>query len=230
MKSTVNQSFQGAWDPRAVDALIKELWSLRESMLARQDRFAPWLADVEPAHQASAFNLLHYLALRRTDLRRLQDRLALMGVSSLGRAETHVLANVDKVLGILHRLAGRTWTPLQQDEPSGFQSGGVRLAKHAEALFGAPPAKRDVRIMVTLPSEAAHDEAIIGNLIAAGMDIARINCAHDGATEWVAMAARVMAMACKAAVLASCTAAVHPSSTMINDVVSLMSQPLQSAV
>jgi pyruvate kinase len=198
MKSTVNQSPLDAWDPRAADALIKELWSLRESMLARQDRLEPWLAGVEPAHQASAVNLLHYLALRRTDLRHLQDRLALMGVSSLGRAETHVLANVDKVLGILHRLAGRSWTPLQQDEPSGFQSGGLLLAKHAEALFGAPPAKRDVRIMVTLPSEAAHDDATVESLIAAGMDIARINCAHDGASEWVAMAARVRKLAARA--------------------------------
>ena len=198
MKSKANRSSPDAWDPQVAEALIKELWSLRESMLARQARLEPWLRDVEPAHQASAVNLLHYLALRRTDLRRLQDRLALMGVSSLGRAETHVLANVDKVLGILHRLAGRTWTPLQQDEPAGFQSGGVLLAKHAEALFGAPPVKRGVRIMVTLPSEAAHDDATVESLITAGMDIARINCAHDGATEWVAMAARVRRLAARA--------------------------------
>jgi pyruvate kinase len=41
--------------------------------------------------------------------------------------------------------------------------------------------------MVTLPSEAAHDESLMAGLLDAGMDIARINCAHDGPDEWLAM-------------------------------------------
>ena len=191
MNSKANQPTPEVWDAQALEGLIDELWSLRESILERQTRLEPWLREVEPAHRASAINLTHYLALRQTDLRHLQDRLAWMGVSSLGRAETHVLANVDKVLGILHRLAGRTWVSLKPDEPAGLQSGGARLAAHVEALFGAAPAQRSVRIMVTLPSEAAVDEALVAGLVAAGMDIARINCAHDGAAEWMAMAERV---------------------------------------
>ena len=189
---------RSVWDSPLVESLISELWSLREAMLDRQSRLAPRLKSIRAPHQASAINLLHYLALRRTDLRHLQDRLALMGVSSLGRSETHVLANVDKVLGILHRLANRAWTPLQQDEPAGFLSGGELLARHAQALFGAPPAQRGVRIMVTLPSEAADDEGLAQSLVHAGMDIARINCAHDGAAEWMAMAERVRRLAAQA--------------------------------
>jgi pyruvate kinase len=184
-----------AWDERACEALIEELWSLRESMLEHEQRILPRLRELDPAHQASAVNLMHYLALRRFDLRRLQERLAWIGVSSLGRAETHVLANLDKVLGILHRLAGRSWAALSRDEPAGYRQGGALLARHAEALFGAPPAERRVRIMVTLPSEAAHDEALVDGLVSAGMDIARINCAHDGAAEWVAMVERVRRVA-----------------------------------
>jgi hypothetical protein len=69
------------WDVEAGETLIRDLWALRQAMLAR------------------------------------------LGVSSLGRAETHVLANVDKVLGILHRIAGRPWKPLSREEPAGFMRG-----------------------------------------------------------------------------------------------------------
>jgi pyruvate kinase len=45
--------------------------------------------------------------------------------------------------------------------------------------------------MVTLPSDAATDDHLITSLLQAGMDIARINCAHDTAEQWAAMALRV---------------------------------------
>ena len=45
--------------------------------------------------------------------------------------------------------------------------------------------------MVTLPAEAAYDDALVGALVSAGMDIARINCAHDSPVEWMAMVERV---------------------------------------
>ena len=181
----------GGWDPVQGVALIDALWALRSEMLDRQARLAPWLTDIDPAQRPSAINLAHYLALRHVELRDLQERLARIGVSSLGRAETHVLANVDKVLGILHRLSGRPWTSLAAEEPIGFMGGGALLTQHAQALFGPPPPERGVRIMVTLPSSAAHDDALIDGLVAAGMDVARINCAHDDGAAWVAMAARV---------------------------------------
>jgi pyruvate kinase len=167
-------------------------------MLDQQARLTPRLRAVDPAHQASAINLAHYLAMRRFDLRQLQDRLSRMGVSSLGRAETHVLANVDKVLGVLHRIAGRRWTALSPDEPTGFSRGPALLQRNADVLFGPPPAKRGVRIMVTLPSAAAADEGLVASLVDTGMDIARINCAHDGAADWVGMADKVRRAAAQA--------------------------------
>jgi len=176
------------WDIQSCEDLISQLWTLRESMLEHASRLSERMAGVDPAHRAGATNLAHYLAFRRFDLRRLQERLAWMGVSSLGRAENHVLANVDKVLGILHRLAGKEWSALSGDEPAGFHSGHDLLAQHSERLFGPTPAERRVRVMVTLPSEAAADAALVASMIDAGMDIARINCAHDGPQEWMAMA------------------------------------------
>jgi len=191
MKRKRKRSPPGPWDTQVVEALIEELWLLRKAMLEHVRRLNRQLRAVDPVHRPSAVNLAHYLAMRHIDLRGLQQRLACMGVSSLGRAETHVLANVDKVLGILHRITGRPWTSLAQDEPAGFMRGSAILAQHAESLFGAAPPDRRVRIMVTLPSEAAHDESLVEGLLRTGMDIARINCAHDSAADWVAMVRKV---------------------------------------
>jgi pyruvate kinase len=157
-------------------------------MLLNEARAQAWIQAADPSHTDSAVNLSHYLALRRADLRHLQERLARLGLSSLGRSETHAMANLDKVLGILHRLGGRPWSALSQGEPAGSRRGPALLEAHTFALFGAAPSERAVRIMVTLPSHAATDESFIDDLVAAGMDVARINCAHDAADDWRAMA------------------------------------------
>jgi pyruvate kinase len=195
MEETFNRGVPGgpvdAWDETACASLIVELQALRKSMLEAEARFAA----ASPGQPPSALNLVHYLTLRRHELRRLQERLAGLGVSSLGRAETHVLANVDKVLGILHALIGRPWTPQSREEPAGFHSGHALLERHNEALFGPAPTKRNVRIMVTLPSEAAGNAALVHALVQSGMDVARINCAHDEAGAWIAMAVHVRAAA-----------------------------------
>ena len=62
------------------------------------------------------------------------------------------------------------------------------LARHAKALLGLPAGKRSVRIMVTMPTEAATNPTLVHDLLAAGMDVMRINCAHDGPEVWAAMA------------------------------------------
>ncbi len=179
------------WDQGTIEKLIGELWDLRAGMVAYEAAVVPRLGAIAPHFAASGRNLAHYLALRRTDIRPLQESLARIGVSSLGRAETHVLANLDKVLGILHRLADRPWTPHSGDEPVGFNRGRALLERHAEDLLGPTPAGRTVRIMVTLPPEAATDFGLVRRLVAAGMDTARVNCAHDDAPAWKAMAEHV---------------------------------------
>ena len=45
--------------------------------------------------------------------------------------------------------------------------------------------------MVTMPTEAATNYALVRELVEAGMDCARINCAHEGPTEWTRMIAHV---------------------------------------
>ena len=77
-----------AWNREAIDSLIAQLTALRAEMIAFESGLAPRLQAIDPTFTTSARNLAHYLALRRTDLRPLQEQLAWVGVSSLGRAET----------------------------------------------------------------------------------------------------------------------------------------------
>jgi pyruvate kinase len=68
-----------------------------------------------------------------------------------------------------------------------IDDGTIVLDHHSQLLLGSPAGKRSVRIMVTMPSEAAVDYALVRNLLAAGMDVVRINCAHDDETAWLGM-------------------------------------------
>jgi pyruvate kinase len=65
------------------------------------------------------------------------------------------------------------------------------LKAETARVFGPQRSNRAVRIMVTLPTEAAGDGDLITALVSAGMDAARINCAHDDADRWRKMAAHV---------------------------------------
>src|SRR5450432_23831 len=134
--------------------LIQKLDLLRSEMLELEASALNGCAKIHPDHRASARNLIHYLALRRHDIRQLQSRLASLGLSSLGRTESHVLGSVDAVSKILHKLAGSHGSApdLEGDQELGEVAG--LLEKNTEALLGPAPADRNVRIMVTMPPEA----------------------------------------------------------------------------
>ena len=163
-----------------VDALLADLDR------AVRDR-AGLIARAAPAHRGDAENLVRYVALRQRDERRLQRSLADRGLSSLGRCEPHVLANVTAVRDAL---AGR---PPKHGRGviAGFAAGRAALDANTDALFGPRPEHRVTRVMVTLPSEAATDYDAVRGLVERGMDVARINAAHDAPAAWRAMAAHV---------------------------------------
>ena len=180
--------------PQRLARLADELVLLRQNLLAGEARLEDVLASVHSENRASARNLAHYLALRRNDIRALQLALARAGLSSLGRSEPHVLVTINRVLSML-ALARGTAQETSPVAPVGFREGERILARNTRRLFGAPHAARRARIIVTLPSEAADDPQIVHDLMAAGMDCARINCAHDDSTAWRAMATHVAAAA-----------------------------------
>jgi pyruvate kinase len=166
--------------------VLEELTALRAGIVAETRDAQHCIDAAHPRHRASARNLLHYLALRRRDLRPLQQRLSLLGLSSLGRAEAHVLATLDAVLALLRRVTGK---PPAVDEPGGTDAAtGMRLLnEHADVLLGPRAGERSVRIMVTMPSEAADDASLVHELLKQGMDCIRINCAHDDTAVWLRM-------------------------------------------
>ena len=133
-----------------LERILHELTVIREEMVADTAQSAPRLDQVHANFRESARNLLHYLAFRRRDLRPLQLELGVLGLSSLGRAESHVLATVDAVLEILHRLAECPREAIEQEStPVNFRMGERLLAEHTETLFGPATPGRGVRIMVT---------------------------------------------------------------------------------
>jgi pyruvate kinase len=174
--------------------LIDDLAAIRASCIEIEHGFEADLRDVHPTYRDSARNLLHYVALRRGDIRALQKRLASLGLSSLGRTESHVLDNLTAVTRILHCLVGRPWSESGGNtDRVDFAAGKTLLHQHTAALLGSKPPKRAVRILVTMPSQAATDGALIQELLANGMNCMRINCAHDGPEAWAAMVAHLRA-------------------------------------
>lgn len=148
------------------------------------------LADILAApddYRPGARNLVHYLALRQHDIRALQQQLRLLGLSRLASAEAHTLASMDAVATALHALAGLPPPELSPVAELDISRGEERLCRHAEALLGPARASHATRIMVTLPSEAATQPQLLRHLLEAGLDIVRINCAHDDPETWLAM-------------------------------------------
>ncbi len=170
---------------KRVAALLGNLQRLGADLLQMEAEWEDAIQDTHPTYRASARNLVHYLALRRHDIRQVQEELAALGLSSLGRTESHVLAGLDAVGEILGRLAGIPFKPLAVRAPAvGIAAGRALLRAHTEALLGPVPARRSVRIMVTMPAEAADDYALVKQLVENGMDCMRINCAHDDRDAW----------------------------------------------
>jgi pyruvate kinase len=183
-----------AWGLASADleGVLSELAEIREKIIADSAASLPLTDEVHARYRASAQNLLHYLALRRHDLRMLQVRLASLGLSSLDRSESHVLATLDAVLHILRRLQQcPTEPPWPQTAMVDHADAARLLTEHTEALFGPTATGRMVRIMVTMPSEAGDDYLFIYNLLKNGMDCMRINCAHDNPATWLRMIAHL---------------------------------------
>ena len=95
----------GKKDPYA--ELLHELLTLQQELLALESESAEIIENVDLRHRASAANLVHYLGLRRRDMRPLQEKLAAAGLSSIGRAEPHVLSNLRAIIFLLQRAVGK---------------------------------------------------------------------------------------------------------------------------
>ena len=110
----------------------------------------------------------------------LQLKLAEQGLSSLGRLESQVLVSIEKVI-INMGLPPHETSCLCKPT---FTDARLTLAKRSQLLLGRAREGRETRIMVTLDSSNIHQPELLELLLRNGMDIARINCAHDSRKEW----------------------------------------------
>ena len=169
--------------------LLAEVKALRDDIETRGAELrAEWGAAAEKA-PSRALNLSHYIALRGHDLTDLQSRLAARGLSSLGRSEARVAPSLDALIATLRRLTGDTSAPYPTTIA---RQGPSELEAEADRMFGKrPKGAPRVRVMATLPAEAATQPELVDSLVVAGMDCARINCAHDDAEAWGQMVTHV---------------------------------------
>ena len=178
-------------DPHVLLAVMQHL---RQEVAQEGDElYTQWRSCIHRrSFLLSGHNLATYLALRQRDLRPLQAALMPWGLSSLGRSESRVLATLDAVIATLSSIVQEDKAHLPKRPPlRAFFLGERLLNENAKALFGQPSSPRRVRILVTLPTEAAHDYGFVRDLLQRGMNCVRINCAHDAPAEWEAMIAHV---------------------------------------
>jgi pyruvate kinase len=172
---------------REARQLLADISGVRNAVAtAGRAMFRHWRLRIErPAFRLGALNLAHYLCLRRHDLRALQRRLMILGLSSLGRAEGRVLASLDAVSATL---AAMTAVPVssrpRRPTARQFFRGERLLTRNSREVFGPVREGHAGRILVTLGTDAAFDPALIAGLAEAGADAVRINCAHDDVGLW----------------------------------------------
>ncbi len=175
-------------------ALLRTLQNLRQAVYEEGELILnEWQSQLKrPDFRHSAQNLAYYLSLRRRDLRPLQTALMPWGLSSLGRIEARVMPNLDAVIATLTAICQPNTASLPKRPPlEAFFEGTRLLQKHTEALFGKNSTQRQVRILVTLPTDAAENYEFVRNLLKRGADCVRINCAHDDTQKWKLMIANV---------------------------------------
>ena len=183
----VNRMKEKEWNE--LQSLYQEMQALHQAVYEEGSAlYAQWEPGISrTSFQLSAKNLAYYLALRRRDIRPLQSRLSKWGLSSLGRTESKVLQQLDAIVRNLALMSGEIKQLDDYPKTSEKFPGRKKLATEATALLGDPPHHRTTRIMVTLPEQAAVDRDFLVRLLERGMDIARINCAHDDSTVWLKM-------------------------------------------
>ncbi|MBP6977686.1 MAG: pyruvate kinase [Bacteroidales bacterium] len=166
-----------------IDELLASLEIIVKETVTFRKRYTAEIGSVHPNYKNSALNLIYYLALRNHDIRDLQKKLGYLGLSRMAKSEPHVMASLNNTCMMLNRLKGiMDGIPCKQ--AISIKKGIKLMRANTKALFGNRPQGRRTRIMVTLPAEAATDHDLVLNLLQDGMNVARINCAHDTPEVW----------------------------------------------
>jgi pyruvate kinase len=149
---------------------------------------------IHSQHHLTAQNLICYLTLRNNDIRELQDMLHEKGLSSLASSESHIHRQMQEIL-----LRIGVTIPSAQLSHCTFAYGRKKIMQRSHQLFGQHSKQEQAAIMVTLDKTYLQQPELIKHLLKRGMNVARINSAHDNEAVWMQMiqAVRKSSRECK---------------------------------
>ncbi|MBU0631032.1 hypothetical protein KKA17_00130 [bacterium] len=178
-------------DRELMRSAYDEIQSIRTGL--QEVRFG---MDEKELRYKSLLNLNQYLRLRRDDWTKLQEKLFLLSLSSLGRSYAHVAASIDTLHDQMSSSLG--YEEISKELMEEFHhltiQESINIASdNAKALFGGKSSsklsKQTTSLMITLPSHAAeNDGELIRKLAGSKVNIFRINTAHDTPVIWREMA------------------------------------------
>jgi pyruvate kinase len=168
-------------DQQTLDYFLHGLKRLQNLMLQAEKEHQTMLLTLPAEQRSACSNLLHYLALRSEDLRDLQLRLHVAGLSSLASAESHIYAQLSAIMERLGIEAEHPITAVTYDQAI------KNMVRNAVLLFGVKRDRKIPYIMVTFDSDYADNLELVKGLLVQGMNVARINCAHDDEAVWSRM-------------------------------------------
>jgi pyruvate kinase len=175
---------------KKINKLISRIDDIIDHIHLVEKEFKKELDRVHPNYRKSAINLVHYRAMRMQNLGMLQKGLRQLGVSRLAKTNAHVYTSLVKARGVLCKLIDKKNKVTNKSGLTYAHSEKI-VKTNCKNLLGPRTKGRHPRIMVTFPSEAADDINLVKQMISAGMNTARINCAHDGPEVWKKMAQNV---------------------------------------
>jgi pyruvate kinase len=158
--------------------LAENLFNIYHDIIQKSERIADDLPLKK--HPYSRDNFLSFLTLREMDLSKIRRGLQEEGMAALETGETHVIKSIEKML---NNLGVYPPPPVTLQCLDHIQAKEMIQAR-TEAVFGTvqPPV-----IMVTLDPSLIDEPEIMEQLLLHGMNIARINCAHDSPDIWEAL-------------------------------------------
>jgi pyruvate kinase len=178
-------------DKKLMKALLHEIQEIRPKLYIAREQVSNGHARYK-----SLLNLKQYLILRSQDRTELQEKLFLMSLSSLGRSYAHVAASIDtlydQISSSLH-LNEITKRDMSTFHHLSIAEAILLASQNNTLLFGGKISpklsEQTTSIMLTLPTHAIdNDGALIYELVQRGVQIFRINTAHDSLPVWKAMA------------------------------------------
>jgi pyruvate kinase len=169
-------------NPKEVDILGEKLNKIYIDIIERTKKARKHFTTTNNENEklCNLDNLLCYLALREHNLSGLQEKLTEEGLASLAMSESNVLFSIEQVLKHFEIKPVDT-SSLCKIEPQNARS---LMRMRSKSMFGLIPDRRMTHIMVTLDSTDIYQYELIEQLLENGMDIVRINCAHNTAREW----------------------------------------------